>query len=145
MVLISSCGVELCHAICRTGCSWTKADASFGGDSSDQIQTTFCREVSTLASRRPSGLNAMVKAPRAGPVDSGLMLKAEELDVSAYSASPAALINLSRQIVALCWSDSNTCESVVAEENYQQKISEHLRRVVEMDSLCGPEEGRYFH
>lgn len=51
------------------------------------------------------------------------MLNADEEDASAYSASPAALMYRSRQIWEHCWSVWKTCESVVAEENYQNGIS----------------------
>src|SRR3954447_1350746 len=142
MVLIKSCGVEGCQTICRTCCSWTRADASFGVPSSDQIQTTFCRIVSTVASRSPSGLKAMAKTPRGDPADSGLMLSAEELDASAYSASPSALTYLSRQIVGACWSAGKMCERVVAEENYQSKLVDQAC-FVDDNSRYGLEASQY--
>lgn len=55
--------------------------------------------VSTVASRVPSGLNVIICTPRGGPELSGLMLNAEVLVVSAYSASPRALVDRSRHIV----------------------------------------------
>jgi hypothetical protein len=72
---------------------------------------------STVARRLPSELNVMIMTPRGGPDDSGLMLEAEELEVSAYSASPRALVNRSRQIVGACWSDGKTCDRVIEDEN----------------------------
>lgn len=72
---------------------------------------------STDASMVPSGLNAIIATPRVGPDDSGLMLTAEELDASAYSASPSVLVYLSRQMLGGCWSIWKTCESVVDDEN----------------------------
>ena len=116
-VLINSCGVAECQVICRTGCSWTRADANLGGASKAHIQTTFGRMESTDASMVPSGLNPIIATPRVGPDDSGLMLTAEELDASAYSASPSVLVYLSRQMLGGCWSIWNTCESVVDDEN----------------------------
>lgn len=82
IVLISSCGVEGCQASCRTCCSCTSAEASLGGPSKAHIQTTLDRIESTVARRLPSELNVIIVAPRGGPDDSGLMLEAEELEVS---------------------------------------------------------------
>jgi hypothetical protein len=99
MVLISSCDVEGCHASCRTGCSWTRADVSPGVPSRDHIQTTFDLAESTAANRVPSALNVIMDALRGVPDDgSALMLNADELEVSTYSASPRAFVNRSRQI-----------------------------------------------
>lgn len=100
MALISSCDVEGCHASCRTGCSWTRADVSPGVPSRDQIQTTFDLAESTVANRVPSALNVMIDALRGVPGDeSVLMLSADELEVSTYSASPRAFMYFSRQIL----------------------------------------------
>lgn len=118
MALIRSCGVEGCQRTCRTGCSWTRTDASLGVTSKAQIQTTFDRMVSTVARRVPSGLKVIMATPRGGPDDSGLMLNAEELVVSAYSASPIALVDRSRQMVREPWSVGKTWESVVDDENF---------------------------
>ena len=118
-VLISSCDVEGFHVSCRTGCSWTRADVSAGVPSRDHIQTTFDLVESTVANRVPSALNVTMDALRGAPADeSALILNADELEVSVYSASPKALVERSRQILGVVESTWKTCDRIVEDENY---------------------------
>jgi hypothetical protein len=59
----------------------------------------FDRVWSTVARNFPLKLKAMVDTPRGGPDDSAVMLKAEELDDSAYSRLPSAVEKRSRHIL----------------------------------------------
>jgi hypothetical protein len=99
---MSSCGVEGFHASCRTGCSWTRADINVGVPSSDHIQTIFDLAESTVANNFPSTLKVIMDGLRGVPAeDSALMLKADELEVSVYSASPKELVDRSRHILGV--------------------------------------------
>lgn len=88
-----------------------------GAAPSAHIQTIFGRAWSTLARRLPSELNVIIETPRGGPEGSVIMADAEGPDASAYSRSPSAVVNRSRQILGECCSIWETCASDIRQVN----------------------------
>lgn len=116
-VVMSISVFDGCHTTCRTAASWTRAETSMAVGSSSHTQTMFGRVWSTVAMRAASALNAIVDTPR-GRVDvSAIVLNADEPDDSAYSKTPSAEMQRSRQMRGVCWSISKTCDSEVEQEN----------------------------